>query len=109
LLITVVMNKATWRTSDKGHSHRLPRWLEGRQNDLPPVEYYHVVFTLPAPIAALAWYNKTLIYSLLFEIAAQTLCTIAADPKHQGAYARLSGGVRPCRSEGRDTSGSTRH
>jgi hypothetical protein len=58
---------------------------EARQNDLLPVEYYHVVFTLPAPIAALAWYNKTLIYSLLFEVAAQTLCTIAADPKHLGA------------------------
>ena len=49
-----------------------------------PVEYYHVVFTLPAPVAALAWYNKALMYRLLFETAAQTLCTIAADPKHLG-------------------------
>ena len=61
------------------------RWLEARQADLVPVEYYHVVFTLPAPISAIAWYNKRVIYGLLFDIAADTLRTIAADPKHLGA------------------------
>jgi hypothetical protein len=61
------------------------RWLEDRQADLLPVEYYHVVFTLPASIATIGYYNKELIYGLLFEIAAQTLRTIAADPKHLGA------------------------
>jgi hypothetical protein len=61
------------------------RWLEDRQADLLPVEYYHVVFTLPSSIAAIGYYNKELIYGLLFEIAAQTLRTIAADPKHLGA------------------------
>src|ERR1700722_16946701 len=61
------------------------RWLEARQADLLPVEYYHVVFTLPAPISAIAWYNKAVIYALLFDIAAETLRTIAADPKHLGA------------------------
>jgi Putative transposase len=61
------------------------RWLEARQADLLPLEYYHVVFTLPAPISAIAWYNKTVIYGLLFDIAAETLRTIAADPKHLGA------------------------
>ena len=50
-----------------------------------PVEYYHVVFTLPAPISAIAYYNKALIYDLLFDVAAETLRTIAADPKHLGA------------------------
>jgi hypothetical protein len=50
-----------------------------------PVEYYHVVFTLPAPISAIAYTNKAVIYGLLFEIAAETLHTIAADPKHLGA------------------------
>ena len=50
-----------------------------------PVDYYHVVFTLPAPISDIAYYNKAVIYGLLFEIAAQTLITIAADPKHLGA------------------------
>ena len=50
-----------------------------------PVEYYHVVFTLPAPIADLAYQNKAVIYGLLFDVAAEVLQTIAADPKHLGA------------------------
>lgn len=62
------------------------RWLKARQADLLPVEYYHVVFTLPAPIAAIAYYNKAVVYKLLFEVAAETLRTIAADPKHLGAH-----------------------
>src|ERR1035438_2772792 len=61
------------------------RWLEARQTDLLPVDYYHVVFTLPAPISAIAYYNKAVIYRLLFDVAAETLRTIAADPKHLGA------------------------
>ena len=61
------------------------RWLEARQTDLLPVDYYHVVFTLPAPISAIAYYNKAVIYGLLFELAAETLRTIAADSKHLGA------------------------
>jgi hypothetical protein len=61
------------------------RWLEARQTELLPVDYYHVVFTLPAPISALAYTNKAVIYRLLFEVAAETLRTIAADPKHLGA------------------------
>jgi hypothetical protein len=61
------------------------RWLEARQADLLPVDYYHVVFTLPASISDIAYHNKAVVYGLLFEIAAQTLTTIAADPKHLGA------------------------
>jgi hypothetical protein len=49
------------------------------------VDYYHVVFTLPAPVSDIAYYNKAVVYGLLFEIAAETLTTIAADPKHLGA------------------------
>jgi hypothetical protein len=49
------------------------------------VDYYHVVFTLPAPISAIAYYNKAAIYALLFDVAAEALMTIAADPKHLGA------------------------
>ena len=49
------------------------------------MDYYHVVFTLPEPISALAFYNKAVIYRLLFEVAAETLRTIAADPSHLGA------------------------
>jgi hypothetical protein len=61
------------------------RWLQAREADLLPLEYYHVVFTLPAPISEIAYTNKAVIYGLLFEIAAETLATIAADPKHLGA------------------------
>ena len=61
------------------------RWLEARQVDLLPVEYYHLVFTLPAPISDLAYRNKTVMYTILFKAAAQTLQVIAADPKHLGA------------------------
>ena len=61
------------------------RWLEDRQADLLPVDYYHVVFTLPAPISDIAYHNKAVIYSLLFKAAAETLLTIAADPKRLGA------------------------
>ena len=55
------------------------------QADLLPVEYYHVVFTLPAPIADIAYQNKAVVYGLLFDVAAETLLTIAADAKHLGA------------------------
>ncbi len=60
-------------------------WLEARQADLLPVEYYHVVFTLPAPISAIAYTNKERLYALLFDTAAETLRTIAADSRHLGA------------------------
>jgi hypothetical protein len=60
-------------------------WLAARQADLLPVEYFHVVFTLPPPAAAIAFQNKQVVYGLLFRAAAETLRTIAADPKHLGA------------------------
>jgi hypothetical protein len=60
-------------------------WMQARMEDLLPVEYFHVVFTLPAQIADIAYQNKATIYGLLFKASAQTLLTIAADPKHLGA------------------------
>ena len=60
-------------------------WLEARRSELLPVRYYHVVFTLPAPIADIAYTNKAAIYDALFKAASETLLTIAADPKHLGA------------------------
>jgi predicted Zn-ribbon and HTH transcriptional regulator len=60
-------------------------WLAARQADLLPVGYFHVVFTLPAEIAPIAYQNKAVVYDLLFRAAAETLLTIAADPKHLGA------------------------
>ncbi|MCB1543769.1 MAG: IS91 family transposase [Rhodoblastus sp.] len=61
------------------------RWLEARKAELLPVPYYHVVVTLPAEVGAIAYQNKTAVYGLLFKSAAQTLATIAADPRHLGA------------------------
>ena len=60
-------------------------WLAAREADLLPVGYFHVVFTLPAKIAPIAYQNKAVVYDLLFRAAAETLLTIAADPKHLGA------------------------
>jgi hypothetical protein len=60
-------------------------WLTARAADLLPVGYFHVVFTLPVEIAAIAYQNKAVVYDLLFRKAAETLLTIAADPKHLGA------------------------
>ncbi|APZ51037.1 Transposase zinc-binding domain-containing protein [Salipiger abyssi] len=59
--------------------------MAARMEDLLPVEYFHVVFTLPTPIADIAYQNKSAVYGLLFKASAQTLLTIAADPKHLGA------------------------
>jgi hypothetical protein len=60
-------------------------WLAAREADLLPVGYFHVVFTVPAEIAAIAWQNKAVVYDLLFRAAADTLLAIAADLKHLGA------------------------
>jgi hypothetical protein len=81
----VSYNSCRNRHCPKCQSIAAKRWLEARQADLLPVDYYHVVFTLPAPISDIAYYNKAVVYGLLFEIAAETLTTIAADPKHLGA------------------------
>jgi hypothetical protein len=60
-------------------------WMAARAEDLLPVEYFHVVFTLPAEIARIAYWNKKAVYGLLFKTSAQTVMTIAADPKRLGA------------------------
>jgi hypothetical protein len=61
------------------------QWLAERQAELLPVPYFHVVFTLPAPAREVAFQNKAVVYAILFRCAAETLATIAADPKHLGA------------------------
>ena len=81
----VSYNSCRNRHCPKCQSAAAKRWLDARQADLLPVEYYHVVFTLPAPIADIAYYNKAVVYGLLFDVAAETLLTIARDPKHLGA------------------------
>jgi hypothetical protein len=60
------------------------KWLEQRRAELLPTEYFHVVFTLPAPLAAIAFYNKKAVYDILFRATAETLLTIARDPKRLG-------------------------
>jgi hypothetical protein len=61
------------------------KWLENRKAELLPVEYFHVVFTVPEQIAQIAFYNKETLYNILFKATAETLLTIAGDPKHLGA------------------------
>jgi hypothetical protein len=60
-------------------------WLAEREAELLPLPYFHVVFTLPAAIADIAYQNKAVIYDLLFKASSETMLTIAADPKHLGA------------------------
>jgi hypothetical protein len=69
--------KCQWRAAEA--------WLEAREAELLPVPYFHIVFTLPASIGAIAYQNKAKVYGLLFSAAAETLTTIAADPKHLSA------------------------
>ena len=65
-------------------------WMAARAEDLLPVEYFHVVFTLPAEIAQIAYWNKKAVYGLLFTASAETVMTIAADPKRMGAKVGLT-------------------
>src|ERR1700736_4368515 len=81
----IAYNSCRNRHCPKCEGSAARRWLDARQADLLPVEYYHGVFTLPAQISAIAYTNKEILYGLLFDIAAETLRTIAADPKHLGA------------------------
>jgi predicted Zn-ribbon and HTH transcriptional regulator len=78
-------NSCADRHCPKCQSLARAKWLEKRQAELLPCEYFHVVFTLPEPLAKLSLQNKQQIYDLLFRATAETLQTIAADPKHLGA------------------------
>src|SRR6266568_250449 len=81
----VSYNSCRNRHCPKCQSLAKARWLEARLADLLPVEYFHVVFTLPEQLATVALQNKRVVYNLLFSAAAETLLTIAADPRHLGA------------------------
>src|SRR5690349_10455085 len=86
----VAYNSCRNRHCPKCQSSAAKRWLEARQAELLPVPYFHVVFTLPAPIADIAYQNKAVVYDLLLKVAAKTLITIAADPRHLGARIGLT-------------------
>ena len=73
------------RSCPKCQAAARAQWLAEREAELLPVEYFHLVFTLPQPIARLALQNARIIYSILFQAVSETLLTIAADPKHLGA------------------------
>src|SRR5213078_895326 len=78
-------NSCADRHCPKCQSLARAKWLEKRQAELLQVEYFHVVFTLPEPLAKLSLQNKREMYDLLFRATAETLQTIAADPRHLGA------------------------
>lgn len=81
----IAFNSCRNRHCPKCQSLVRAQWLEDRQTELLPVEYFHVVFTVPQEIAAIAYQNKTVVYDILFRATAETLRTIAGDAKHLGA------------------------
>jgi hypothetical protein len=81
----IAYNSCRNRHCPKCQSAAAREWLAAREAELLPVPYFHVVFTLPARIADIAYQNKAVLYDLLFKASSETLLTIAADPKHLGA------------------------
>ena len=83
--VQIAYNSCRNRHCPKCQGAAAQAWLEARQAELLAVAYYHVVFTVPAELANIAYQNKAVVYDILFKAASQTLLTIAADPKHLGA------------------------
>jgi hypothetical protein len=83
--LQVAYNSCRNRHCPKCQGAAARAWLAEREADLLPVGYFHIVFTLPAEIADIAWQNKAVVYDLLFRAASETMMTIAADPRHLGA------------------------
>src|ERR1700682_625067 len=81
----ISFNSCRDRHCPKCQSLARAQWLDDRRAELLDTQYFHVVFTLPQPIAAIALQNKDVVYNSLFRAASETLRTIAADPKHLGA------------------------
>src|SRR3989441_8873168 len=81
----IAYNSCRNRHCPKCQGAAATEWLAAREADLLPVAYFHVVFTLPAAIADIAYQNKAAIYDILFTASAETMTVIAADPKHLGA------------------------
>jgi Putative transposase/Transposase zinc-binding domain len=81
----ICYNSCRNRHCPKCQNTERAKWLESRRAELLPVEYFHVVFTVPNEIARIAFYNPEVVYRMLFRAASETLLTIARDPKHLGA------------------------
>ena len=88
--LRISYNSCRDRHCPKCQAAAAKEWLADRQAELLPVPYFHVVFTLPRPVADIAYQNKAVVYDLLLKVAAETLITIAADPEHLGARIGLS-------------------
>jgi hypothetical protein len=84
-LVRIAYNSCRNRHCPKCQNLARAEWLAERQAELLPVPYFHVVFTVPAAVAEIAFQNKAAVYAILFRAAAETLCTIASDPRHLGA------------------------
>ena len=82
---TIAYNSCRNRHCPKCQGAAARTWMEEREAELLPVPYFHIVFTLPSEIGDIAYQNKATIYDLLFKASAETMLTIAADPKHLGA------------------------
>ena len=83
--IRIAYNSCRNRHCPKCQGAAAAQWFADRQAELLPVPYFHLVFTLPAPLRQIAFHNKELVYGLLFKAAAETLRLIAAHPQHLGA------------------------
>jgi hypothetical protein len=87
--VRIAYNSCRNRHCPKCQGLARAQWLDDRRADLLPAPYFHVVFTVPAPIAEIAFQNKAVVYDILFKAAAGTLRTLAADPRHLGAEVGL--------------------
>src|ERR1700721_3658008 len=81
----IAYNSCRNRHCPKCQGRARAAWLAAREADLLPVPYFHVVFTLPAPIAAIAFQNKAVVYAILFAASAEAMTTLAANPRRLGA------------------------
>src|SRR3954471_17022964 len=84
-LVRIAYNSCRNRHCTKCQGTSPAVWWAEQQDELRPLPYFHVVFTLPAPAAEIAFQNKATVYAILFKAAAESLSTIAADPRHLGA------------------------
>src|SRR5437773_7204140 len=107
---TIAYNSCRNRHCPKCQGAAAKDWLADREVELLTVLYYHVVFTLPAPIADIAYQNKAVVYDLLFKVSAETMLTIAADPsrrqnRHHHRAAHLGLGTHPSSARAHDRAG----
>lgn len=95
----IAYNSCRDRHCPKCQSLARAQWLEERRSELLETEYFHVVFTVPQEIAAIAYQNKRVVYNILFRATSETLRTIAADPQHLGAEIGFLAVLHTCGSD----------